>query len=283
MRNYAIEFLAKPNDWYFNNDYIPPGYPLVEDQWYLKVMQADKAWDVERGNANIKIGILDTGIDFMHQDLGGNIWVNPGEDLDGDGVVWDADDLDFDDSDGNGKVDDLVGWTFVQQSIGHNYPFPDIGGQHGTMMASVGAVTNNDTQSGDTSIAGISWHCKVVPLKMGDWSATAVIEALNYAATMGIDVVNMSFHLLNIIDPDSIASIHEAIIAAKNAEVVLVAAVNPQSPLNVTYPHGFEEVIAVTVVDENGVLNPGYGYHSGVDVCGLGISDWVKEVRHFNI
>ena len=87
-RNFTIEFLTTPTDWYFNGDHYPPGDPdPTEDQWYLKVMQADKAWDVERGKPEITIAIVDQGIDFFHQDLNDNIWVNPGEDLDADGVV----------------------------------------------------------------------------------------------------------------------------------------------------------------------------------------------------
>ncbi|MCX5754237.1 MAG: S8 family serine peptidase [Candidatus Krumholzibacteria bacterium] len=286
-RNYAIEFLTTPNDWYFNNDYIPPGdSDPTEDQWYLKVIQADKSWDVQRGSPGVTIGIMDTGIDFFHQDLENNIWVNPGEDLDADGVVWDTDDLNGVDDDGNGKVDDLVGWDFKALSPGDNYPYPDTlvanpPYQHGTMMASVGAVTNNDTQPGDTSIAGISWHCKIAPLRVDFWYGS-VVEALNYAATKGFDVVNMSFHIPDLLPGDK-EILHEAVIAAKNAGVVMVAAVNPGSPGWVTYPHGFEEVIAVTVVDENGVMKQGYGYHSGVDVCGLGISDqnWRKRFPIF--
>lgn len=167
-RNYRVEFLIQPNDWYFNNDYYPPGNPdTTEDQWYLKIMQADKAWNIERGQPEVTIGIIDTGIDVYHPDLNGNIWVNPGEDLDCDGVVWDIGDMNGVDEDGNGKVDDLIGWKFVAGSAGDNFPYPLLGEQHGTMMASVGAVTNNDSQPGDTSIAGISWNCKLVPLKIG--------------------------------------------------------------------------------------------------------------------
>jgi thermitase len=192
-RNYAVEFLAEPNDWYYNHDYYPPADPdTTADQWYLRVMQADKAWNVERGSPERSIAILDQGIDFFHPDLEQNMWVNPGEDLDADGIVWDTDDLDDEDNDGNGLVDDLVGWTFRTVSSGDNYPYPNsTSEQHGTMMASVGALTDNDCQYGDTSIAGISWHCKLVSLKMGDWYVTSVIEALDYAATKGIDVVNM--------------------------------------------------------------------------------------------
>jgi hypothetical protein len=278
-RNYAIEFLAHPNDWYYNNDYVYPGLSDTSAAGsFLKFMQLDKAWDIQTGSPGATIGILDTGVDFFHQDLLSNIWVNPGEDLDADGVVWDVNDLDTLDNDHNGLVDDLVGWKFVTLSPGDNYPYPDTlqsSYQHGTIMASVGAISNNDLQASDTSIAGISWHCKIVPLRIGEgpgWFVNSTIEALGYAATMGIDVVNMSWYFPYLIDPMSITYLQEAIIAARNAGVVLVAAVDPNAPTTIKYPHGFEEVIAVTVVNEYGVMENGYGYYGGVDVCGLGFS-----------
>ena len=58
------------------------------------------------------MGITDSGVLYDHEDLKANIWVNPGEDLDGDGVVFDTDDINGVDDDGNGYVDDLIGYDF---------------------------------------------------------------------------------------------------------------------------------------------------------------------------
>jgi len=91
---------------------------LFSDQWHLNNtsdidIDAPEAWGYDTGDPDVIIGILDSGTDVMHEDLQSNIWVNPGEDEDGDGVVWDTDDLNGIDDDGNGRIDDLVGWDFV--------------------------------------------------------------------------------------------------------------------------------------------------------------------------
>ncbi|NOR45771.1 MAG: hypothetical protein GQ534_09325, partial [Candidatus Delongbacteria bacterium] len=92
--------------------------PIYNDQWHHHDellewgIDSYKAWDIESGNPNVLVAVLDSGTDILHEDLENNIWVNPGEDLDGDGVVWDMDDINGIDDDGNGLVDDITGWDF---------------------------------------------------------------------------------------------------------------------------------------------------------------------------
>lgn len=259
MPNYHVEPLVSPNDWYFSHDYYPPSDPdTTRDQYILLLMQADKAWNVENGDSSVTIAILDYGIDYLHADLKNNIWVNPGEDLDGDREVWDVDDMNGVDNDGDSLVDDLVGYDFYGSN--DNNPFPDTlleGSQHGTMMASVGAVTDNDVSSGDTSMAGITWHCKLVPVKCLGTTADDVIEGLNYVATKHFDVANMSFYLPWYLPNPNNDPLHEAVTNAYNAGVVLVGAINKESPGAPGYPNAYDEVILCSVVDENGV-KPSY-------------------------
>lgn len=124
------EYLGDPNDSKFS------------DQWFHKQAQdhdidTPEAWDIETGAPSVIIGVLDSGTDILHEDLEGNIWVNPGEDLDGDGEVWDADDMNGEDDDGNGLVDDLVGWDYGNGNNDVVGPF-----YHGTHVAGIaGAVT----------------------------------------------------------------------------------------------------------------------------------------------
>ena len=108
---------AVPNDTYYDDP--PPEYP--HDQWHYwdtYGINADSAWDSETGAQTVIVGDLDIGIKYDHGDLGGsnppgpddastdgNIWVNTNE-IPGNGV----------DDDGNGYIDDVIGWDFVERT-----------------------------------------------------------------------------------------------------------------------------------------------------------------------
>lgn len=86
------------------SDYIFPCYSyrdslFFNDQWYLQFVQADKAWDIEYGDPDVKVMVMDSGIDFTHPDLDGNIWNNNDDqlgDMNGDGLPGSSGDDDHD-------------------------------------------------------------------------------------------------------------------------------------------------------------------------------------------
>lgn len=133
---------------------IQPDDPLFPLQWALRKIQAPEAWTIETGDPSVIIAIIDSGINYSLPDLHNIVWVNPGEDINQNGVV---DDGDFNgvDDDGNGYVDDLRGWDFYEND---NDPMDDAG--HGTSMASVAAATSDN----GVGVAGVS-QCSVMPLR----------------------------------------------------------------------------------------------------------------------
>ena len=139
-------------------------------------MDADRAWDLETGSTDIVVAVVDSGVDAMHPDLAANIWTNPNET--NNGV----------DDDGNGYIDDIHGWDFVEND---NQPIDPHG--HGTHVAGIiGAVGNNGIGS-----AGVCWRVSIMPLRFitaADYGTTAdAIEAIEYADDNGADVINLSW------------------------------------------------------------------------------------------
>ena len=88
------------------------------------------AWELATGSDSAIVVVFDDGVDFSHPDLAGNAWVNPGEDLNGDGVI-STDEVNGVDDDQNGFVDDFHGWAPVYQ----DNRFINAGGFHGTHVA----------------------------------------------------------------------------------------------------------------------------------------------------
>ncbi len=241
---------------------------------YIDVIRARDAWTITTGSRNVRVGFIDTGAFFEHPDLAGQFWVNPGEDLNNNGTV-DASDFDGIDTDGNGYVDDLRGYDFVDWNkaieIGdYQTPDPDASADnhptrfaasgHGMLIAGVmGAGLNNEI-----GMAGIAPGTQLVNLRAFAGTGTSedddVVAAIVYAAEMGLDVVNLSFG-------DSYYSplMHDAIRYANARGVVLVASAGNDGSSAPHYPSDYPEVIAVGWLNQDGD-GPGSFASDGVGV-----------------
>jgi subtilisin family serine protease len=177
--DYIVHAISVPNDTFFNLQWglnntgqTINGVTGVPDA----DIDAPEGWDVSTGDPNFVVAMIDTGTQWSHPDLSANIWTNPGE-IPGNGI----------DDDGNGFVDDVRGWDFLD-----NDNNPDDGDGHGTHTAgTVGAQGNNGI-----GVAGVNWACKLMPLRfIGPFGGTtsAAISCLQYAVANGAKVSNNSW------------------------------------------------------------------------------------------
>lgn len=159
-----------------------PNDPQYAQQYHLPLIQCPTAWDAQQGSPNVLIGIIDSGVDVTHEDLASRMWVNPGE-TPGNGV----------DDDGNGFIDDVNGYD-----LGNNDsdPSPDPatagGSAHGTHVAGCAAAASNN----GLGVAAPNWGSRIVAIKAADsngsYSYATVSASIDYARTVGVDVLNIS-------------------------------------------------------------------------------------------
>jgi len=216
-------------------------------QWNLPKIGMPQAWDTTTGGS-VVIAILDTGVELEHPDLRAKIWTNPGENY-SNGI----------DDDGNGKVDDVHGWDFVNDD---NDPQDDHG--KGTHVAGI-AAAETDNEEG---IAGVSWGAMIMPVKVlksgGSGYYSDIIEGIRYAADEGAKVINMSLW-----GHDDSPPLEEAVSYAHAKGCVLVAAVGDESGA-VGYPARYPEVLAVAATDGGDQRWPFSNYGPEVDVAAPG-------------
>ena len=181
------------DQWHFHHFGIPDGYEDMEN---------------EGGDSGVIVAVIDTGVDYDHEDLKDNIWVNKGEIPDNES-----------DDDGNGYIDDYYGVNII---AGKGNGDDDNG--HGTHVAGIIAAANNNT-----GVVGVAYSAKVMPIKAGSHSGyfnnADIARAVLYAYEMGAEVINMSFG-----GPSTTIAVQDALAIAYNRCVLVAAAGNNGRP-----------------------------------------------------
>jgi subtilisin family serine protease len=233
--NYKTRILATPNDTLFQYQYAlhntgqvigsVPGSPQGQN---LADINAPEAWEESKGNQDIVIAVIDSGVDFDHLDLSEKI-ISRGRDFVNDD--WDA-------------TDDFY---------------------HGTFISGIIAADTNNQEG----IAGVSWNCKILPIKVIDDDGTGLytwmIEAIIWATDQGVDIINMSIG-----GDEPSDALKDALEDAYQEGVIIAAAAgNDTGP--VIYPAAYDDyVLAVAATDYNDTRITWSNFGPQIDVAAPG-------------
>lgn len=217
-------------------------------------IDAPEAWEITTGSNDVVIAVVDSGVDYNHPDLSANIWANTDEIADN-----------SIDDDGNGYVDDIRGWDFLD---GDNAPLDPEG--HGTHVAGIIAAVGNNA----TGVTGVNWTAKIMVLRPmdvnGTMSVANEISAIEYATANGAHIINCSF------GGSGFSQSEKDVIEASRA-VVICAAGNDgtNNDISPNYPSDYASAniisVAATDPDDNLASFSNYGAVS-VDVGAPGVN-----------
>lgn len=258
-------------------------------------MDAPEAWDIIHDAPNVIVAVIDSGVRYTHEDLADNMWVNAAEDLnhngkfdkwpsteEREGVFGDLDNLD---NDGNGYVDDVIGWDFASYYHSRdNDPMDTYG--HGTSCASViGAVGNNALGT-----VGVAWRAKIMALQClggpdsnGQYAGWEYDSAscIDYAIAMGASVISNSYGSSQ--DTYYLTSLIFAMQAARDAGVICVAAAGNNARNIDNYPYYpasfyYENIVSVAATDCRDTIASfsNYGLQS-VDLGAPGVDIYMAD------
>src|SRR5512137_193660 len=274
-----------PNDLFFKFQvsFLNPGGKITIERTSIKpspvILEAvagidpdiTRAWTISTGRREVVVAVLDDGFFYDHEDLAGNIWSNPGES--GPDASGHAKETNRVDDDGNGYVDDVMGWDFAFDD-----PDPDCYVFDGkrkdriqpywhsiSALGIIGAKGNNGI-----GVAGINWDVSMMLLKIGAQGIGngekdterpgRAAKAIRYAADNGARVVNWSGYVSDP-TPEALAELRAAIAYAGTKNVLLVVGagnygLDIDRPENFTYPACFtlDNILTVAMIDLRGAL-----------------------------
>jgi len=260
----AVEALnAEPDVVYAEPNYIRqidsvPNDAFYEYQWHYPYIKLPQAWDITTGSADTIVAVIDTGAKYGHPDLHTRLAgtgydydfiTDPQISLDGDGPDADADDVGDD-------------------------PNKQTSSYHGSHVSgTIGARSN-----GGGGLAGINWLCRLMVLRAlgaGGGTGYDISQAILYAAKLQNGTGKTPLKKANVINMSlssdaSSTTERNAIQAALNADVTVVAAAGNKGNSDPRYPAAYPGVIAVGAIDLSGELAPYSNYGSHVSIVAPG-------------
>lgn len=273
--------------------------PKMSAQWGLTNSKATAAWSTQRGSKDVVVAVIDSGIDYNHEDLRANLWHNPGE-IPGNGI----------DDDNNGYVDDVVGYDFAGKDA---LPYDlmtdlriDGNPGHGTHCSGVVGAVNNNALGTSGVAPGISIMGVRFLTEKGQGTSADGALAINYAVANGAKVISNSWG--SEADEEDDTELKLAIKNAADHDVLLIFAAgngrngvgydndNDAKPgVPASYPDDI--IVSVAAIDVNNALGafsnwgrtsvdlaapgvkvmstvPGNKYEDSISIFGIPLAEW---------
>jgi len=209
---------------------VYPNDPYLDRTWGLEIVGAPKAWGITCGSSSVVIAVLDSGVDLDHPDL-------------------------------SSKLETEMDWDFVN---GDDVADDDHG--HGTHVSGIAAAATDN----GVGVPSLGWDVSILPVKVlnadGVGNASALADAIRYAADHGADVVNMS---LGGAAPCPYY-LQEAVDYAYGRGVLLVAAAGNNQGNTENFPANCEHVLGVSATDSSDSVASYSNYGDHVDVAAPG-------------
>ncbi len=276
-----VEF-AEPNYEYRLADIDPPieGLPDATTdpgmayQWHHAVCSVQAGWNhLKQGGAppggmhDVVVAVIDTGVDYTHPELVGNMWTNPDE-IPANNI----------DDDHNGFVDDIYGCSVVSDARSHAGDPKDLHG-HGTHVAGIVAAQAFNQMGG----VGVAFNVRIMSIRAADYSGTISVtdatEAILYAVDNGAEVINMSWggyqYSQVIVDALEVA-LNQAVLAAAAGNDGLSGLEYPMYPAALYFVHGVMACTAPPQIKLTWFTN----YHYDMLAPGEGIYSTIPGDRY---
>lgn len=227
--NYMAYALMVPND------------PYYSYQWHLQGINLEPAWDIQTGDSEIKVAIIDTGV--AYEDYRQGWWSR----------YYLAPDL--------AETSFVAGYDFINND---SHPNDDNG--HGTHVCGTAAQSTNN----NLGVAGVAFNTSIMPVKVldsnGAGSYAQVADGIYFAADNGAKVINLSLGG----GADS-NILKEAVAYAYNKGVTIVAAAGNDGSNDISYPAAYDDyVIAVGATRYDKTLADYSNYGPSLDLVAPG-------------
>lgn len=228
-----------------------------EKQFHHSLINTTEAWNTTMGSEEIIVAVTDNEFQIDHEDLKTAWWTNKNE-IPDNGI----------DDDGNGYIDDVYGWDFIE---GDNDVDSKTESTHGTHVAGIIAASANNELGG----VGIAPGVKVMPLRWygdgGTWTTAVILETYSYAMNMGAKIINTSYNIDGLVNDEAYLDM----IKTLTKEGILVFNSAGNSSTKNPPRQAIEELILVCSVKSKSSWRANKkssfsNYGTGIDICAPG-------------